>query len=94
VSTTTRDTGDTGDSATWYPLAMSSRFCIPFCHARPILHMFHLLRLRCSRTSTPGLSGGLVTGVLSYGVRLTLVLGHAGVDMPVLLLAHIPFFPA
>lgn len=35
-----------------------------------------------------------MTSVLSYGVRLTLVLGHAGVDMPVLLLAHIPFFPA
>ena len=35
-----------------------------------------------------------MTSVLSYGVRLTLVLGHAGVDVPVLLLAHIPFFPA
>ena len=35
-----------------------------------------------------------MTSVLSYGIRLTLVLGHAGVYMPVLLLAHIPFFPA
>ena len=35
-----------------------------------------------------------MTSVLSYGVRLTLVLGHAGVDMPVRLLANIPFFPA
>ena len=35
-----------------------------------------------------------MTSVLSYGVRLTLVLGHAGVDMPVLLLAHIPIFPS
>ena len=35
-----------------------------------------------------------MTSVLSYGVRLTLVLGHAGVDVPVLLLVYIPFFPA
>jgi hypothetical protein len=56
--------------------------------------IFHLLRLRCSRTGTPGLSGGLVTSVLRYGVRLTLVLGHAGVDMPVRLLANIPIFPS
>jgi hypothetical protein len=53
---------------------------------------FHLLRLRCSRTGTPGLSGGLVTSVLGYGVRLALVLGHAGVDMPGRVLANIPFF--
>lgn len=33
-----------------------------------------------------------MTSVLSYSVRLTLVLGHAGVDVPVLLLAYIPFF--
>jgi hypothetical protein len=50
------------------------------------------LRLRCSRTGTPGLSGGLVTSVLGYGVRLALVLGHAGVDMPGRLLANIPIF--
>jgi len=30
-----------------------------------------------------------VTSVLSYGVRLALVLGHAGVDVPVRVLAHI-----
>jgi hypothetical protein len=30
-----------------------------------------------------------VTSVLSYGVRLALVLGHAGVDVPVRELAHI-----
>ena len=35
-----------------------------------------------------------MTSVLSYGVRLTLVLGHAGVDVPVLLLVYVPFFPA
>lgn len=33
-----------------------------------------------------------MTSVLSYGVGLTLVLGHAGVDMPVLLLAKYPNF--
>jgi hypothetical protein len=32
-----------------------------------------------------------VTSVLSYGVRLALVLGHAGVDVPVRILAHILF---
>jgi hypothetical protein len=32
-----------------------------------------------------------VTSVLSYGVRLALVLGHAGVDVPVRVLAHILF---
>ena len=30
-----------------------------------------------------------MTSVLSYGVRLALVLGHAGVDVPVRVLAHI-----
>lgn len=35
-----------------------------------------------------------MTSVLSYSVRLTLVLGHAGVDVPVLLLAYNPFFSA
>jgi hypothetical protein len=33
-----------------------------------------------------------VTSVLGYGVRLALVLGHAGVDMPGRVLANIPFF--
>jgi hypothetical protein len=33
-----------------------------------------------------------VTSVLGYGVRLALVLGHAGVDMPGRLLANIPIF--
>ena len=32
-----------------------------------------------------------MTSVLSYGVRLALVLGHAGVDVPVRVLAHILF---
>ena len=91
VSTTTRDTGDTGDSATWYTLAMPFRFYsrmprpIPSIPPSPVSCDSILL----SRTGTPGLSGGLVTSVLSYGVRLALVLGHAGVDVPVRVLAHI-----
>ena len=35
-----------------------------------------------------------MTSVLSYGVRLALVLGHAGVDVPVRVLAHILFLSA
>lgn len=34
-------------------------------------------------TSSPRLSRGLVTSLLSDGVWLTLVLGHSGVDSPV-----------
>lgn len=32
-------------------------------------------------TSSPRLSRGLVTGLLAHGVRLALVLGHAGMDL-------------
>lgn len=35
-----------------------------------------------SRTGTPGLSASLVTSLLAHGIRLTLVLRHAGVDSP------------
>lgn len=35
-----------------------------------------------SHTSSPGLGRGLVAGLLAHGVRLALVLGHAGVDSP------------
>jgi len=34
----------------------------------------------CVLTSTPGLSGGLVASLLAHGIRLTLVLGHSGVN--------------
>ena len=36
----------------------------------------------CKRTSTPGLSGSLVTSLLAHGVWLPLVLRHAGVHRP------------
>ena len=36
------------------------------------------------RTSSPGLSRGLVTGLLAHSVGLSLVLGHASVDAPAL----------
>lgn len=68
----------------------------PVCRAQCLEH-FPPLAILCSRTGTPGLSRGLVTSVLSYGVRLALVLGHASVDMPVRVLANIlfpQFFPS
>lgn len=45
-----------------------------------------------SRTGTPGLSTGLVASLLAHSVRLALVLSHAGVDLPVRLLAHLSSF--
>lgn len=39
----------------------------------------------CSKhTGTPGLSGGLFTSLLAHSVRLSLVLRHTGVDLPVI----------
>lgn len=38
-------------------------------------------QIRVSLTSSPGLSRGLVTGLLAHGVRLALVLGHALVNL-------------
>lgn len=35
-----------------------------------------------SLTSSPRLGRGLVTGLLADGVRLPLVLGHSGVNLP------------
>ena len=36
---------------------------------------------RVALTSSPRLGRGLVTGLLAHGVRLALVLGHAGVNL-------------
>lgn len=38
---------------------------------------------RSPRTGTPGLSRGLLAGLLAHSVRLALVLGHTNVNLPV-----------
>lgn len=52
----------------------------------------NILPMRLSRTGTPRLSTGLVASLLAHCVRLTLVLGHAGVHSPALLLAMLSRF--
>lgn len=41
------------------------------------------LEISIPRTGTPGLSGGLLASLLADSVGLSLVLGHAGVHLPV-----------
>lgn len=96
VSTTTGDTGNTGDStACWISNDLVSVLLCQlrcFRHENPSFSMessiskrFHPIskNFRSPRTGTPGLSGGLLAGLLADGVRLALVLGHADVHLPV-----------
>lgn len=88
VSTTTRDTWDTGNSTTW-------RYDVSMCQIHPPCHRLALMPFLPSsssfpisdwcfvRTSSPRLSTGLVTGLLAHGIWLALVLGHTGVDSSV-----------
>lgn len=68
VSTATRDTRDTSDSATW-AISFNSPSNFNF--------------FSFPHTGTPGLSGGLFTSLLAHGIRLSLVLRHTGVNLPV-----------
>jgi hypothetical protein len=66
VSTTTRDTGDTGNSATFFSISYP---CLPIV-------------AKLSRTGTPGLGGGLFTSLLAHSIGLSLVLCDTGVHLP------------
>lgn len=94
VSTTAGDTGDTGNSATYFRPSSAiaqfrnrASFSIRRIFEPASIHTV-LLPLSISQkplekplTSAPRLSRGLVTSLLADGVRLPLVLGHAGVDV-------------
>ena len=100
VSSASRDTRNTGNSATCedfqsaFLFSASKQFhpILCFCsvrvergypphppHTSFLSNMYKIVVL----TSSPRLSRGLVTSLLSDGVWLTLVLGHSGVDSPV-----------
>lgn len=103
VSSASRDTRNTGNSATCEVFQSAFRFSaskqfhpivcfrsihveriypyrlLPFPLTSSLSNMYKIVVL----TSSPRLSRGLVTSLLSDGVWLTLVLGHSGVDSPV-----------
>ena len=103
VSSASRDTRNTGNSATCevfqsaFPFSASKQFHLILCFSSNRVDSVHpSCPLSCSPpsslpnmykivvlTSSPRLSRGLVTSLLSDGVWLTLVLGHSGVDSPV-----------
>lgn len=71
VGTSSGDTGDTGDGATFTNTGVSQA---PSAIAK------------LSPTSTPRLSGGLMASLLAHCIWLSLILGHASVYGPELLL--------
>lgn len=79
VSTTTRDTRNTGDSATWF----GCQICLLF--------LFSISSCNPKRTCTPGLGRGLFTGLFAHGIWLSLILGHSGVDESIHLSARRPW---
>ena len=92
VSSSSRDTGNTGNSATCVVVELA--FVLdPSLLRRPYFqsncadsHSFQSsylplkVKQMCVLTSTPRLSRSLVTSFLAHGIWLTLVLGHSSVD--------------
>ena len=92
VSTTTRDTGNTSDSTAYTGHSSAIVFGVrSFVPRRVFLQLRqNPSHLELSRTGTPGLSRGLLASLLAHSVGLSLVLGHAGVHLPVKLPSAFP----
>lgn len=92
VSTAAGDTRDTSDSTAWRVGEATSQHTTP--SYPPPLYPFSFFLLHPSnprpnsssvtRTGTPRLGRSLFTSLLAHSIRLSLVLGHTAVDLPVI----------
>ena len=94
VSSSSRDTRNTGNGTTWIDVELAIVIDLNASLPVPDLPTINMpsfssiivpisvpkVKQRCVLTGTPGLSRGLVTSLLAHCIRLTLVLGHSGVD--------------
>ena len=94
VSSSSRDTRNTGNGATWIDvelaivLDLNASLPVPDFPTTNMPSFSSVIvpisvpkvKQICVLTSTPGLSRGLVTSLLAHCIWLTLVLGHSGVD--------------